>query len=192
MQMRLRATRRQTARRREFEQLARQYERDVFNAALRMTGDHADAHDVAQEALVKAYLAFDQFQPGTNFRAWLLKIVTNTYINEYRRRQRTPETVAWESVSREVAGRLAAAGQEQPPEQQLLEAALDAEIEEALAQLPEVFREAVLLCDMHGLSYRGIAELLKVPIGTVRSRIARGRRLLQKQLRDYAKSRGLI
>jgi RNA polymerase sigma-70 factor (ECF subfamily) len=192
MQMRLRADRRQRARRREFEQLARQYERDVFNAALRMTGDHADAHDVAQEALVKAYLAFDQFQPGTNFRAWLLKIVTNTYINEYRRRQRTPETVAWESVSREVAGRLAAAGQEQPPEQQLLEAALDAEIEEALAQLPEVFREAVLLCDMHGLSYRGIAELLKVPIGTVRSRIARGRRLLQKQLRDYAKSRGLI
>lgn len=192
MRMRLGAARGQAARRREFEQLAHKYQRDVFSAALRMTGDHADAHDVAQEALVKAYLAFDQFQPGTNFRAWLLKIATNTYINEYRRKQRTPEMLAWEAVSGETAGRLAAEAAEQPPEQQLLEAALDAEIEEALAQLPEVFREAVLLCDMHGLSYRDIAEALRVPIGTVRSRIARGRGLLQRQLREYAKSRGLI
>ncbi len=187
-----RAGREQAARRRRFEQLAREYERDVFSAALRMTGNHADAQDVAQDALVKAYLGFDQFELGTNFRAWMLRIVTNTYINEFRRRRRTPEMMPWETVTAETAGKVVAEAGEPLPEEQALADSLDAEIEEALARLPEVFREAVLLCDMHGLSYREIADALKVPIGTVRSRIARGRALLQEQLKQYARSKGLI
>jgi RNA polymerase sigma-70 factor (ECF subfamily) len=187
-----RAGREQAARRRRFEQLAREYERDVFSAALRMTGNYADAQDVAQDALVKAYLGFDQFELGTNFRAWMLRIVTNTYINEFRRRRRTPEMMPWETVTAETAGKVVAEAGEPLPEEQALADSLEAEIEEALARLPEVFREAVLLCDLHGLSYREIADALKVPIGTVRSRIARGRALLQEQLKQYARSRGLI
>lgn len=187
-----RAGREQALRRRRFEQLAHEYERDVFSAALRMSGNYADAQDVAQDALVKAYLAFDQFELGTNFRAWMLKIVTNTYINEFRRRRRTPEMTPWETVTAETAGKVAGEAGEPPPEEQALAGCLDAEIEQALAGLPEVFCEAVLLCDMHGLSYREIADALKVPIGTVRSRIARGRALLQEQLKQYARSRGLI
>lgn len=192
MRLELTRTGREAARRREFERLARQHERDVFNAALRMSSNYSDAQDVAQEALVKAYLAFDQFELGTNFRAWLLKIVTNTYINEFRRTRRAPEMTTWEALPGEDARKVAAESAEQPPEQQLLRDALDAEIEEALAELPNVFREAVVLCDVHGLSYKEIAEVLEVPIGTVRSRIARGRRVLQKQLREYAEARGLI
>ncbi len=187
-----RAGREQAARRRRFEQLAREYERDVFSAALRMTGNYADAQDVAQDALVKAYLGFDQFELGTNFRAWMLRIVTNTYINEFRRRRRTPEMMPWETVTAETAGKVVAEAGEPLPEEQALADSLEAEIEEALARLPEVFREAVLLCDLHGLSYREIADALKVPIGTVRSRIARGRALLQEQLKQYFRSRGLI
>ncbi len=179
-------------RRREFERLARKYERDIFTAALRMTGDHADAEDVAQEALVKAYSAFDSFELGTNFRAWVLRIVTNTYINEFRRRRRTPEMTTWDLLPREELGNIARAEAEDDPELAVLESALDAEVEQALSEIPEVFREAVMLCDMHGMSYSEIAEALDIPIGTVRSRIARGRGLLQERLREYAQARGLI
>lgn len=182
----------QDSRRREFERLVREHERDIFNAALRMAGNHADAEDVAQEALVKAYCAFDQFELGTNFRAWILRIVTNTYINEFRRRRRTPDTTTWDDLAREDLGKLAREQGEETPELLVLAEALDAEVEEALSDIPEVFREAVMLCDMQGLAYSEIAELLGVPIGTVRSRIARGRGLLQERLRAYARSRGLI
>ncbi len=178
-------------RRREFERLVRKHQRDIFNAALRMTGDPADAEDVAQEALVKAYSAFDQFELGTNFRAWILRIVTNTYINEFRRRRRTPEMMTWDELSREELGKLARED-EDSPELAALADAIDAEVEQALAEIPDVFREAVIMCDMHGMAYGEIAEALGVPIGTVRSRIARGRGLLQEKLRDYARSRGLI
>lgn len=179
-------------RKREFLRLAEGCERDLYNAALRMTGNHADAEDVAQEALLRAYLAFDQFELGTNFRAWLLRIVTNTYINEFRRRRRQPELTAWEDVGREDLGKLSREMGEPDPEQALLTGTLDDEVEEALAQLPEAFRECVVLCDLHGLSYAEIAQALGIPIGTVRSRIARGRRILAKSLAEYAASRGLI
>ena len=178
-------------RRREFEELARRHERDIFNAALRMAGNYADAEDVAQEALVKAYNAFDQFELGTNFRAWILRIVTNTYINEFRRRRRAPDTTTWDDLPREELGKLAR-DEEDSPELAALAGAIDAEVEQALSELPEVFREAVVLCDMHGMAYGDIAQALGVPIGTVRSRIARGRGLLQGKLEAYARSRGLI
>lgn len=182
----------ETDRRSTFERLVREHERDIFNAALRMTGDHADAEDVAQEALVKAYAAFDQFELGTNFRAWILRIVTNTYINEFRRRRRTPDTTTWDVLPREELSKVSRKEAEDDPELALLEGALDSEVEEALSEIPEVFREAVLLCDMQGMAYHEIAEALDIPIGTVRSRIARGRRLLQEKLREYAEARGLI
>ncbi|MBD3292794.1 MAG: sigma-70 family RNA polymerase sigma factor [Armatimonadia bacterium] len=178
-------------RRAEFERLVREHERDIFNAALRMAGDHADAEDVAQEALMKAYAAFDRFELGTNFRAWVLRILTNTYINEFRRRRRTPDMTDWDNLPREELGKVSEGGDDSP-ELALLEDALDAEVEEALSEIPEVFREAVLLCDMHGMAYNEIAEVLEIPIGTVRSRIARGRGLLQEKLREYAEARGLI
>ncbi|MFW5866369.1 MAG: sigma-70 family RNA polymerase sigma factor [Armatimonadota bacterium] len=178
-------------RRAEFERLVREHERDIFNAALRMTGDPADAEDVAQEALMKAYGAFDRFELGTNFRAWVLRILTNTYINEFRRRRRTPDMTDWDNLPRETLGKVSEDG-DADPESALLEDALDAEVEQALSEIPEVFREAVLLCDMHEMAYNEIAAALGIPIGTVRSRIARGRGLLQEKLREYAEARGLI
>jgi RNA polymerase sigma-70 factor, ECF subfamily len=178
-------------RRAEFERLVREHERDIFNAALRMAGNPADAEDVAQEALMKAYGAFDRFELGTNFRAWVLRILTNTYINEFRRRRRTPDMTDWDNLPREALGKVAEEGDDDP-ELALLEDALDAEVEQALSEIPEVFREAVLLCDMHEMMYNEIAEVLDIPIGTVRSRIARGRGLLQEKLREYAEERGLI
>lgn len=178
-------------RRAEFERLVREHERDIFNAALRMAGNHADAEDVAQEALMKAYAAFDRFELGTNFRAWILRILTNTYINEFRRRRRTPDMSDWDSLPREELGKVSGDGEDNP-ELALLEDALDAEVEQALSEIPDVFREAVLLCDMQGMAYHEIAEALEIPIGTVRSRIARGRGLLQERLREYAQARGLI
>ncbi|MEA3399860.1 MAG: sigma-70 family RNA polymerase sigma factor [Armatimonadota bacterium] len=180
------------SRRNEFERLVRKHERDIFHAALRMTGDQADAEDVAQEALLKAYGAFDQFELGTNFRAWILRILTNTYINEFRRRRRTPEMTTWDLLPREELGKVSREDAAEDPELAALEGQLDAEVEEALSEIPEVFREAVVLCDMHGMSYNEIAEALDIPIGTVRSRIARGRGLLQEKLREYAQARGLI
>lgn len=179
-------------RRAEFQRLAEGCERDLFNAALRMTGNHADAEDVAQEALLRAFLAFEQFELGTNFRAWLLRIVTNTYINEFRRRRRQPEFTPWEAVGREDLGKLSRETGGAAPDDELIKRTLDAEVEDALAELPEVFRECVVLCDLHGLSYSDIAGALGIPIGTVRSRIARGRRILAGSLAEYAASRGLI
>jgi len=186
-----RADHNSVSRRRQFEHLVADCQRDVFNAALRMAGNYADAEDVAQEALVKAYQAFDQFEIGTNFRAWLLRIVTNTYINEFRRRRRQPDFTEWEAVTREDLGRLSSQSGE-APEQDLLDAALDAQIEQALGQLPDAFRQCVTLCDIHGMSYAEIAGVLAIPIGTVRSRIARGRKILADALADYARARGLI
>jgi len=184
---------RQRTRRFQFEALAKKHQRDIFNAALRMTGSYADAEDLSQEALVKAYVAFDQFALGTNFRAWLLRILTNTHINRYRRACRTPETVAWEDITDGGARRIP---QERsldlPVEMQVLADIQDDNIGPALANLPDEFREAVILSDMHELSYKEIAETLHIPLGTVRSRIFRGRRLLRESLGEYARVNGMI
>lgn len=181
-------------RRAEFEGLARGHEREIYNSALRMTCNPEDAADLAQEALVKAYTSFHQFEPGTNFRAWLFRILTNTYINEYRRRQRTPETIGLEE---EAVDRAAQAESGQPslgsqPEHDLFDDLPDEEVEAALDALPEAFRMVVVLCDLQQCSYEEIAEILDVPIGTVRSRLFRARRLLRQSLRQYARARGII
>lgn len=185
--------RKQRAKREEFERLAKKHHRDVFNAALRMTGSYADAEDLTQEAILKAYVAFDQFSLGTNFRAWLLRILTNTHINRYRRACRTPETVAWEDLTDGGARRVPQERSLDPlPEEQVLWDIPDDTIGPALLALPEEFREAVILSDMHELSYKEIADALKIPLGTVRSRIFRGRRLLRESLAEYARENGMI
>jgi len=179
--------------RKEFERLAKRYQRDVFAAALRLTGNYADAEDLAQEAFVKAYTAFDQFQLGTNFRAWLLRIVTNTHINRYRRNKRAPDTIAWEEFTQ--------LGERPPtdeqaaltaPEQEILAYVPDEVVGPALHRLPPEFRDAVILSDIHELSYKEIAQALNIPLGTVRSRIFRGRKLLRESLSEYAKARRLL
>lgn len=194
--MRLFASRedkRQRAKREQFEALAKEYHCDIFNAALRMTGSYADAEDLSQEAFVKAYVAFDQFAIGTNFRAWLLRILTNTHINRYRRACRSPETVAWEDITDSGARRIPQERSPDPlPEQEVLSDVHDDTIGPALDALPDEFREAVILSDMHELSYKEIAQALDIPLGTVRSRIFRGRRLLRQSLAEYARANGMI
>jgi len=184
--------RRQRARREQFEKLSAQYHRECFNAALRMTGSYADAEDLTQEALVKAYVAFDQFAIGTNFRAWLLRILTNTHINRYRRSCRTPNTVGWEDVT-EGGRRIPQERSGDPlPEDQVLQDVQDEVIGPALQALPDEFREAVVLSDMHDLSYKEISEALGIPLGTVRSRIFRGRRLLRNALQEHVATSRMV
>lgn len=191
----LRRRREPTAgRRAEFEELAREYEREIYNSALRMTRNAEDAADLAQEALVKAYTSFHQFESGTNFRAWLFRILTNTYINQYRRRQRAPETIGLEE---EAVDRAVRAEGEEPsgtpqPEHEVFNDLPDEEVEAALDALPEPFRMVVVLCDLQRCSYEQIADMLEIPIGTVRSRLFRARRLLRQSLRHYARARGII
>jgi RNA polymerase sigma-70 factor (ECF subfamily) len=181
-------------RRAEFEALAHKYSRDIYNGALRMTRSRDDAEDLAQDTFVKAYASFHQFRRGTNFKAWLFRILTNTYINAYRRRQRGPEFVALDDLTADqVAKTRSGEGASQAePEEAALARLPDEEVEAALEELPEAFRLVVILADMQELGYRDVAQALDIPIGTVRSRLFRGRRLLRRRLREYAAARGLI
>jgi RNA polymerase sigma-70 factor, ECF subfamily len=167
--------------------------REIYAAALRLTRNPADAEDLVQEAYLRAYRGFASFQEGTNLRAWLHRILTNTFINSYRKRQREPQTVSDEEVPDwYLYEKLAGGGAEASAETQVLESLPDEDVQEALASLPERFRLAVLLADVQGFSYKEIAEILEVPIGTVMSRLHRGRRALEKRLFDVMKERGLV
>lgn len=184
------ATRMLFARRNPREAFERQAEKvfpSVFGTALRLTRSREEAEDLAQEAIVRAYEAFDRFD-GANFKAWLLRIVTNLYINKYRQRQRGP---GLGSLDDEGAVEPVAAESE-VPDRLLFDNALGAEVEQALAKVPLDFRMAVILSDIEGMSYQEIADAVGVPIGTVRSRLARGRSLLRKALEDYAVKEGII
>jgi RNA polymerase sigma-70 factor, ECF subfamily len=168
----------------------------LYTAALRMTRNPADAEDLVQETYLKAYRAFGSFQEGTNLKAWLYRILTNTYINTYRAKKRRPEQTDVEDVEdlylyRRLGG-LEAATAGRSAEEEVLEGFTDAEVKEAVEALPEQFRMAVLLADVEGFSYKEIAEILDVPIGTVMSRLHRGRRALQKRLYDFGRQRGLV
>ena len=178
----------------EFEGLAFQFQRDLYNTALRMTRDPDDAADLAQETLAKAYAAFYQFRRGTNFKAWLYRILTNTYINVYKRRQRGPKFVSYDAPSETGQSEVdvAAADEGEQPEVAVLLKVRDEEVEAALAAIPEEFRDVVVLSDIDEFSYHDIADILRIPMGTVRSRLFRGRRLLRKALGEYAKERGII
>ena len=168
----------------------------LYSAALRMTRNPADAEDLVQETYLKAYRSFGSFTEGTNLRAWLYRILTNTYINSYRAAQRRPETTDVEDVEDlYLYKRLAGAGGSEPgrsAEDEALERFTDEDVKAALEALPETFRMAVLLADVEGFSYKEISEITDVPIGTVMSRIHRGRRALQKALHHVAEARGLV
>jgi RNA polymerase sigma-70 factor, ECF subfamily len=169
----------------------------LYSAALRYTRNPADAEDLVQEAFAKAYASFHQYEPGTNLRAWLYRILTNTYINAYRKQQRRPTEVSADTQGDEDGGDFSLYDRisettSRPAEVEVLERLTDEEVREALANLPEQFRLAVYLADVEGFSYKEIADIMDTPIGTVMSRLHRGRGALQRALYDYAVRRGLV
>ncbi|HEX6393337.1 MAG TPA: sigma-70 family RNA polymerase sigma factor [Acidimicrobiales bacterium] len=180
----------------QFAEQAMQYMGSLYSAALRMTRNPADAEDLVQETYLKAYRAFGTFKEGTNLKAWLYRILTNTYINSYRARRRRPEQTDLDEVEdlylyRRLGG-LEAANAGRSAEEQVLEHFTEGDVKDAVEALPEQFRMAVLLADVEGFSYKEIADILDVPIGTVMSRLHRGRKALQKTLLDFGKERGLV
>jgi RNA polymerase sigma-70 factor (ECF subfamily) len=166
---------------------------EMYAAALRLTRNPTDAEDVLQETYLRAYRGFGTFKEGTNLRAWLYRILTNAFINTYRKRQREPQTVSDDEVPEWfLYEKLGGEAAEASAEAEVLERLPDEDVQEALAALPEQFRLAVLLADVEGFSYKEIAEILEVPIGTVMSRLHRGRRALEKRLVDVMRERGLV
>jgi len=179
--------RRGTSNKERFERLAEESFPSVFGTALRLTHDREEAQDLAQEAIIRAYEAFDRFD-GRNFKAWILRILTNLYINKYRRRQRSGTT---SSLDEELAAE-PMAQLDQMPDRLVFDEMMGSEVEAALGRVPPDFRTAVLLSDVEGLSYEEIADATEVPIGTVRSRIARGRAILRRELERFAREEGYI
>jgi len=178
----------------EFETEALRHLDALYRTALRMTRSEADAEDLVQETYIRALRFRDQFTLGTNMKAWLFRILTNTFINTYRRKTAQPEVTDLEGVDefslyrRMVDDRAASSSPD--PEAELLKGVVDTEVTDALEELPEKFRTTVLL-DVEGFSYKEIAEMLSIPIGTVMSRLHRGRKYLQKRLYDLARERGI-
>jgi RNA polymerase sigma-70 factor (ECF subfamily) len=180
----------------QFAELAMPYMDALYSAALRMTRNPADAEDLVQETYLRAYRGFGGFQAGTNLKAWLYKILTNTFINIYRAKKRRPDEVDFDATEdfflfRRLGG-LEAADANKTPETEVLDAMPESVVKDALEALPDQFRVAVLLADVEGFSYKEIAEITDVPIGTVMSRLHRGRKQLQARLWEFALERGLI
>lgn len=168
----------------------------LFSAALRMTRNAAEAEDLVQETYLKAYRGYGSFQEGTNLKAWLYRILTNTFINSYRAKKRRPDESDLEEVEdlylyRRLGG-LEAATAGRSAEEEVLDSFTDDDVKAAVEALPEQFRLAVLLSDVEGFSYKEIADIMDVPIGTVMSRLHRGRKALQKSLYELGTNRGLV
>lgn len=168
----------------EFERVALVYMDILYNTALRMTGNKQEAEDLVQETFLRAFKSFGRFRRNTNAKAWLFKIMTNIYINRYRKQTRFPQTELKEEV--------VAPGQMSDPDAEFFSQLLEPEVEEALESLPAEFRLAIVLVDLQGFSYQEAAEIIGCPVGTVRSRIARGRSRLSSQLYQFTRDMGYL
>jgi len=172
-----------------FEQEALVHLDTLYRVALRLTGNAADADDLVQETMLKAYRSWDQYEKGTNAKGWLLTILRNSFINEYRRRTRHPETVDVDTIEPfAVFGEV----QDDDPQGAFFDRIVDDEVLKAVVELPEAFQETLVLSDVEGLSYQEIGKILGVPVGTVKSRLFRARQALQGKLYQYAVSMGYI
>jgi RNA polymerase sigma-70 factor (ECF subfamily) len=181
-------------RKKEFEEQALPHLNLLFSAALRFTRKSEDAEDLVQETYLRAFRFFHQFEKGTNIRAWLLKILRNTFINRYRKKMKEPKQVAYEEIEPyfEQMAKSNPGEMLKVVEQDVFGRMIGDEITEALEKLPEEFRTAVILCDIQDMTYEEIAEIMDCPTGTVRSRISRGRKMLQVNLMKYAKEQGYV
>jgi RNA polymerase sigma-70 factor, ECF subfamily len=177
-------------RQQEFEGEALPHADLLYNYALRMTNNSADADDLVQETFLKAFRFWDKYEKGTNIRAWLFRIMKNSYINRYRRESKEPNTVDYEEVQNFYNTIRDEAAESSDLQESMFGHLLDDDVAVAISRLPEDFRTVVILCDIEGLTYEEIAEFLAVPLGTVRSRLHRGRSLLRTGLMQYAKQRG--
>src|SRR5574338_1625255 len=181
--------------RNEFERQALVHVDALYGAAYRLTRNPRDAEDLVQDSLLRAYKFWDSFQQDSNCKAWLLRIVTNTFINEYQRKKRSREVLDAATAEQDATDGVlvhADARDKQSPDQALLSASVSDDVQRALDQLPDDFRTAVILCDMQGLSYKEIADIMECPVGTVMSRLFRGRKLLANALREFAVTEGYV
>lgn len=176
-----------------FEAAALPYLDALYNMAYRLTRNPEDAEDLIQETYFKAYKYYDKFQEGTNLKAWLFRIMKNSFINGYRKKQNQPQESAFsdiedsfESLVRDDTGQI------KNPEEEILESVLDEDVQQAIDSLREDYRMVILLVDLEGFSYKEAADILEVPVGTVMSRLYRGRRVLEKTLLEYAHNHGYI
>jgi RNA polymerase sigma-70 factor (ECF subfamily) len=177
----------------EFERTAIPHLSHIYSAALYLTNDEQEAQDLVQETYLRAYRFFQKFNPGTNCRAWLLSIQRHLFINRYRRKKREPRLIDWEKIDEDYEAMVLQDGRAESwnPEMLLCSRATEAEVENALKALPDEFRTAIILVDIEELSYEEAGNVMECPVGTVRSRLSRGRRMLQVALKNYALEKGL-
>lgn len=181
-----------TAKQVEFEREALPHMDLLYNYGLRMTGNPADADDLVQETYLKAFRFWDKYEKGTNIKAWLFRIMKNSYINRYRKESKEPDTVDYDEVKNFYNTIKHESADTNDLEERIYGNLLADEVAKGLESLPDDFRTVVILCDIEGLTYEEIAEFVEIPIGTVRSRLHRGRKMLRGKLFEYARKRGYV
>ncbi|MEK7250377.1 MAG: sigma-70 family RNA polymerase sigma factor [Bacteroidota bacterium] len=181
-----------TEKQREFQSEALPHMDFLYNYALRMTYNAADAEDLVQETFLKAFRFWDSYEKGTNIRAWLFRIMKNAYINRYRKEKKEPETVEYQEVENFYNNVRGSAAESSDLQEAVFSNLLEDEVSRAIVELPDDFRTVVILCDIEELTYEEVAAFVDCPVGTIRSRLHRGRKLLRARLLGYAKKRGYV